>query len=540
MSSTHVSLWSTPRNLLKKQKSFIIETPSELVIRKTQATTHRRVLQKQLSVDQNLIQNCNRNWTAANSPSAQNHNLNTNYNNQEQQQRTNEPSGLKIVANNLNNNPNNSNNSNSHHRNKRHHLQAQMIPGKNEKMMMKGKDSRININIFLGQASNLYENDNYSDGEDLLFSDQALTGNQQQQGNSSSTTSGNAKLSAANRRAQFQASRGVETVDTQKQNNRPRINSAPLKALSFDESSKGLIVNKSNKKLRRRRALREFQECDEDSSNESTANDKPPRAIKQINLVPATNGRPRSASSNAGEVETLVSLLSSGGSDSEKEDKEIPTKEAVKTDPLPIIKLKPPPLRKIGKSVSFQDDGFEDVSNNNSNSTSSILVNKELPMSIRSNPSTTMPTKARQSRPHNGLSSSSLFFKELESQSLNIQKPVKDTSSGNSSPIEKEKPEKPDNSPQKDEEPFPDNVQTAKERECYRLYQKMSSMGLNVSFDTVLRGMLTPTELRVIQKKKDNELARQATLELLEAEENEDEKSTAMGKTISSLLMEQK
>lgn len=41
----------------------------------------------------------------------------------------------------------------------------------------------------------------------------------------------------------------------------------------------------------------------------------------------------------------------------------------------------------------------------------------------------------------------------------------------------------------------------------------MSSMGLNVSFDTVLRGMLTPTELRVIQKKKESELARQATID---------------------------
>lgn len=37
-------------------------------------------------------------------------------------------------------------------------------------MMMKGKDTRININIFLGQASNMHENDNYSDGEDLFVS----------------------------------------------------------------------------------------------------------------------------------------------------------------------------------------------------------------------------------------------------------------------------------------------------------------------------------------------------------------------------------
>lgn len=134
--------------------------------------------------------------------------------------------------------------------------------------------------------------------------------------------------------------------------------------------------------------------------------------MKQINLTPS-NGRPRSASSNAGEVETLVSLLSSGGSDSEKEDKEVvPVSQAVvkSSEPLPIIKHKPPPLRKIGKSVSFQDDAFEDVTNGN------VSV-KESPMSMRQNSVNPMPTRARQSRPHNGsLSSNSLFFKELESQ----------------------------------------------------------------------------------------------------------------------------
>lgn len=93
-----------------------------------------------------------------------------------------------------------------------------------------------------------------------------------------------------------------------------------------------------------------------------------------------------------------------------------------------------------------------------------------------------------------------------------------------SSETKNEKIEK-DESP-KDSKNYPENVQTAKERECYRLYQKMASMGLNVSYDTVLRGMLTPTELRVIQKKKDIELARQATLERLQAEQQElDEKN---------------
>lgn len=116
MSSTHVSLWSTPRNLLKKQKSFM-ETP-ELMIGKSQTTINRRVLQKQLSVDQMNTRN------APIPPNPQQ--------NQLQQQRTShqDTSGLKIVANNMNNHINNNNN----HRNKRHHLlnPPPATTGKNE------------------------------------------------------------------------------------------------------------------------------------------------------------------------------------------------------------------------------------------------------------------------------------------------------------------------------------------------------------------------------------------------------------------------
>uniref|UniRef100_A0AAG5D6V3 Uncharacterized protein n=1 Tax=Anopheles atroparvus TaxID=41427 RepID=A0AAG5D6V3_ANOAO len=49
------------------------------------------------------------------------------------------------------------------------------------------------------------------------------------------------------------------------------------------------------------------------------------------------------------------------------------------------------------------------------------------------------------------------------------------------------------------------DLQTPKEQECYRLFLKMSKKGLAVSYDTILRGMLTPTELRVLQKKKNRE-----------------------------------
>lgn len=46
---------------------------------------------------------------------------------------------------------------------------------------------------------------------------------------------------------------------------------------------------------------------------------------------------------------------------------------------------------------------------------------------------------------------------------------------------------------------------TPKEQECYRLYQKMTNLGLSVSYDTILRGLLKPTELRMLEKQKKTE-----------------------------------
>lgn len=41
---------------------------------------------------------------------------------------------------------------------------------------------------------------------------------------------------------------------------------------------------------------------------------------------------------------------------------------------------------------------------------------------------------------------------------------------------------------------------TPKEKQCWSLYCKMVEKGVNVSFDTILRGMLTPTEYRMSKK----------------------------------------
>lgn len=39
--------------------------------------------------------------------------------------------------------------------------------------------------------------------------------------------------------------------------------------------------------------------------------------------------------------------------------------------------------------------------------------------------------------------------------------------------------------------------ESVKEKQCWELYKKMCGKGVNVSFDTILRGMLTPTEYRM-------------------------------------------
>ncbi|CAG9761314.1 unnamed protein product [Ceutorhynchus assimilis] len=48
-----------------------------------------------------------------------------------------------------------------------------------------------------------------------------------------------------------------------------------------------------------------------------------------------------------------------------------------------------------------------------------------------------------------------------------------------------------------DEEPTYD---TPKEKQCWAMYCKMTEKGINVSYDTILRGMLTPTEYRIRRK----------------------------------------
>lgn len=64
-------------------------------------------------------------------------------------------------------------------------------------------------------------------------------------------------------------------------------------------------------------------------------------------------------------------------------------------------------------------------------------------------------------------------------------------------PIQKKKSES-DEIP----EDYPDHCDSQKEKDCWKLFKKMLGNGVTVNYDTILRGMLTPTELRTIMGKR--------------------------------------
>lgn len=61
---------------------------------------------------------------------------------------------------------------------------------------------------------------------------------------------------------------------------------------------------------------------------------------------------------------------------------------------------------------------------------------------------------------------------------------------------------------------YPEYVRSIKEKECWLLFQKMIKKGIAVSYETILRGMLTPSEVRAVEKKQKEIVERQASIDL--------------------------
>ncbi|KAG8229623.1 hypothetical protein J437_LFUL002348 [Ladona fulva] len=102
-------------------------------------------------------------------------------------------------------------------------------------------------------------------------------------------------------------------------------------------------------------------------------------------------------------------------------------------------------------------------------------------------------------RRHSITSKSEEKNKSLKSgQSLGGPRPSTAIGSKGSNIVDKGKKEEANGeAEEEDEELKRPQFKTAKERECWELYQRMCEKGLSVSYDTILRGMLTPTEYRM-------------------------------------------
>uniref|UniRef100_A0A182KEG3 Uncharacterized protein n=1 Tax=Anopheles christyi TaxID=43041 RepID=A0A182KEG3_9DIPT len=355
--------------------------------------------------------------------------------------------------------------------------------------------------------------------------------------------------SLALRRAQFQANRQNSEAHDRRHPPLVRAMSAPIRPADTDASK----FLQGKKKPRRRKVLREKDEyniCEEDEfSDEGVGNRIGPPGGGTGGTQPAgSNGRPvpacilpmrsRSVLGGPCDIETLVSLLSSGGSDSEKEQDttQVPPGQQSSTaaastpsaatfraqfSTAHLAKGRAPMLKKAGKSVSFQESDLKPVP------TAGLNRDYRKP--------TFQPTVASRIRRTQQLVSTLNAFQlnkdkdrstgkdRNEKKHETADNSDSDHPDGSATPIEtptipstnvgsvKGDSNKPSSSSAAVNASTNGDLQTPKEQECYRLFLKMSKKGLAVSYDTILRGMLTPTELRVLQKKQSRQQSANGT-----------------------------
>ncbi|XP_039483857.1 uncharacterized protein LOC120446777 isoform X2 [Drosophila santomea] len=290
-----------------------------------------------------------------------------------------------------------------------------------------------------------------------------------------------------------------------------RAMSAPVRGL--DESSKGVIAasKRSQQKLRRRKI---FTRTPSSTVNLDVIGDSSTSSSVAGNATKKALNRARSVV--APDVITLVSLLSSEGSDSEREDN---SSVAVSSPPAGGLEKqnsgatqrRAPLLRKTGKSDSYPPT-FQ-------------LASKEYSHMIRRGSIAPLAARIRANRPPTA-PPVSIFLTDVQAKM--DQQPKKEAGAELppvatlSSPDEAKKENNNNAANCEDQQPQPDHnypayVRSLKERECWKLHQKMGAKGVSVSYETVLRGMLTPTEFRHFQKQREQEEAR--VLEEAEAAE---------------------
>ncbi|XP_050324853.1 uncharacterized protein LOC126756072 [Bactrocera neohumeralis] len=281
-----------------------------------------------------------------------------------------------------------------------------------------------------------------------------------------------------------------------------RAMSAPVRSRSLDENAKGVFAFQKRKLRRRKPITRNASVCDKTDDD----------VLFDLNGV---NGKkqsiPRTRSTLAVDVITLVSLVSSEGSDSEKEDS---PPETGQRNAERSRSTGAPTLRKTGKSVSFQENYPPNFQ----------LATKEYSHMIRRGSIAPLAARLRSNRPptappvsifmnetngNNAMTTNATANLESsdsrDSNANNVADSTQTTAKGTAELASKDK--------QNEEYIYPEYVRTLKERECWKLYRKMSVKGVSVTYETVLRGMLTPTEFRQIQKQREIEEAKARALE---------------------------
>ncbi|XP_075168322.1 uncharacterized protein LOC142240512 [Haematobia irritans] len=305
-----------------------------------------------------------------------------------------------------------------------------------------------------------------------------------------------------------------------------RAMSAPVR--SIDENSKGSCFANKRKPRRRKLNTRTIT-CDRDSS--------PPghlTSASDLNFdTKSSNGKKllQRSRSVAPDVITLVSLISSEGSDSEKEDCPSTPTNSDCSSPT----RRPPSLRKSGKSVSFQENyppTFQFASKEYSHMLRRGSI-APLAARIKSNRPPTAPPVSIFHTANNSTSKLTKDMNEEEETNVVVDENHNDESPSNTSAISK-KPLEEENYQ------YPEYVRSIKERECWKLFQKMSAKGVNITYDTILRGMLTPTEFRQLQKQREIEEAKllkeNEELEAQNEEQTKSSKTTSNDKLSENLL----
>ncbi|XP_034105897.1 putative uncharacterized protein DDB_G0277255 [Drosophila albomicans] len=402
-------------------------------------------------------------------------------------------------------------------------LQAEQKEAQAKAESAKADKNRINLNIVLAQtirATNEREHDHEHDQDHDHDHDQEQE--QEQTGLLQPAVLASSEESVSS------------ALTVQRRPPLVRAMSAPVR---LDESSKSVIggANKRNQQKLRRRKI--FTRA---ASSVAVPPDASPLlssdVVSNVNVNVSNNNSnkkqlSRARSVIAPDVITLVSLLSSEGSDSEREESSstsASTSTGNEKSSPPTAQRSPqrraPLLRKTGKSVSFQD----------SYPPTFQLASKEYSHMIRRGSIAPLAARIRANRPPTA-PPVSIFLsdpagKPMESRqrpvdadvgSLPADEAKKENNAANCNVQQQQQQQQQSQQQQRESQQdynFPLYVCSIKERECWKLHQKMSAKGVSVSYETVLRGMLTPTEFRHFQKQREHEEAKAQEAAEAEAE----------------------